>query len=41
MAALGAWLIQPILLYLAITIGYDNWRKHLRPIADPAAIVSR
>ncbi len=41
MAALGAWLIQPILLYLAVTIGYDNWRKHLRPVAEPAAIVSR
>lgn len=41
MAALGAWLIQPILLYLAVTIGYDNWRKHLRPVADPVASASR
>ena len=41
MAALEAWLIQPILLYLAVTIGHDNWRKHLRPVADPAAIASR
>lgn len=30
MAALGAWLVQPVLIYLALTIGYDNWRKHLR-----------
>ncbi len=30
MAALGAWIVQPVLVYLAATIAYDNWRKHLR-----------
>lgn len=29
-AALGVWQVQPVLVYLALTIGYDNWRKHLR-----------
>ena len=33
MAALGAWLFQPVLIYLAATIAYDNWRKHLRASA--------
>lgn len=31
MAGLGVWLVQPVLIYLAVTIGYDNWRKYLRP----------
>ncbi|MFT5682324.1 MAG: Zn-dependent protease [Myxococcota bacterium] len=34
MMGLGVWLFQPVLVYLALTIGYDNWRKHLRsPLA--------
>lgn len=36
MAGLGVWLVQPVLIYLALTIGYDNWRKHLRP---PSAVL--
>lgn len=36
MAGLGVWLRQPVLIYLAVTIGYDNWRKHLqRPEVTP------
>ncbi|MFK8000063.1 MAG: hypothetical protein AB8H86_10715 [Polyangiales bacterium] len=34
MGALGVWLRQPVLVYLAATIGYDNWRKHLRRPSD-------
>lgn len=35
MGLLGGWLIQPVLIYVAVTIAYDNWNKHLR--AAPAA----
>ena len=31
MAIVGVVLVQPILVYLAIVISYDNWRKHLQP----------
>jgi Zn-dependent protease len=30
MATLGAVLLQPVLVYLAAVIAYDNWRQHLR-----------
>jgi stage IV sporulation protein FB len=30
MAFIGVWLLQPVLVYLAFVISYDNWRKHLR-----------
>ena len=36
MAIVGVVLLQPILIYLAVVITYDNWRKQLRV---PAAMV--
>ena len=29
MAIVGVVLLQPLLVYLAVVITYDNWRKHL------------
>ncbi|MFK7990622.1 MAG: site-2 protease family protein [Sandaracinaceae bacterium] len=28
--AYGVWAMQPVLVYLAVVISYDNWRTHLR-----------
>src|SRR5436190_1811610 len=30
MAIAGVVWFQPVLIYLAVVISYDNWRKHLR-----------
>ena len=30
MAVVGVMLLQPVLIYVAAVISYDNWRKHLR-----------
>jgi uncharacterized membrane protein len=30
MAVIGVVLLQPVLIYVAAVITYDNWRKHLR-----------
>jgi hypothetical protein len=30
MAVVGAVLLQPVLIYVAAVISYDNWRKYLR-----------
>jgi hypothetical protein len=30
MAAVGVALVQPVLVYLAAVISYDNWRTHIR-----------
>jgi Zn-dependent protease len=37
MAVVGVWLFQPVLVYLAIVITYDNWRDELRPRATKLA----
>jgi hypothetical protein len=34
MAIVGVVLLQPVLIYLAAVITYDNWRKHLRAPAE-------
>ena len=39
MAVVGVVLLQPVLIYVAAVITYDNWRKHLRaavPQRQPA-----
>ena len=34
MLLLGLWLRQPVLVYMAVAISYDNWTKHLRVRPD-------
>ena len=38
MAIVGVVLLQPVLMYIAAVITYDNWRKHLRPAGIRAAV---
>jgi Zn-dependent protease len=40
MGVLGALYLQPVLIYLAVVISYDNWRKHLRS-PDAAHVTMR
>ena len=37
MAVLGVWWFQPVIVYLAVVITYDNWRGQLRA-ANPTTI---
>jgi len=40
MGVVGVVFFQPVLIYVAITISYDNWRKHLRAAPAVAADVA-
>ncbi|NVB79152.1 MAG: hypothetical protein HOV81_12195 [Kofleriaceae bacterium] len=39
MAIVGVVLVQPVLIYVAAAITYDNWRKHLVPQRQPRTIL--
>ena len=41
MLVLGVWLRQPVLIYMAVAISYDNWTKHLRARPDAEATDQR
>jgi hypothetical protein len=41
MVVVGIVTLQPVLVYLGLVISYDNWRKHLRSGAAPAASTTR
>lgn len=40
MAVIGVVLLQPVLVYLAAVISYDNWRKHHGVNATPSAALT-